>query len=234
MSVEERQEVFAYLRSVLPKHPMEERLMISPEAMLDAFARSGDFTVRMIRGVFAEAAFAADVLPTLRGWRELPIRGDPPFDFCLTDTPVVPDMPNAQTHTVVKLQVKMQRSRAGVPLMASEVWKTATNWPSTYYVVEVQKSRKGQTKDGKQTRPIRFGEFDILGVSLGPSRGRWSDFMFTLERWLLPNPLDTDEILKYQPVAPHPTDHWTSSFEEAVRWLRGGDSGRIEGDLPAY
>ena len=228
MDEAEQIEVLAHLRQLLPKHPMETLLMISAEGMLDAIARSGDFTVRMIRGVFAEAAFAADVLPTLADkWRALPITGDPAYDFLLTDTPIDHEPPDSQ----VRVQVKMQRSQGKVPLHADQQWRTLVKWPSTHFVVELQKSRKGEKK-GVSTRPYRFGEFDILAVSLGPSMGRWSAFMYTVERWLLPIPDDPTQILTFQPVAPSDNDCWTSDFRIAVEWLRSGVIKRIEGEIP--
>ena len=229
MSEVEQKQVLVFLRGLLPKHPVEQQLMISAEGMLDAIARSGDFTVRMIRGVFAEAAFAADVLPTLAdSWRALPVSGDPPYDFLLTDAQQDQEPPPG---SLVKLQVKMQRSEGKVPLRADQQWSTMVSWPKTHFIVEIQKSRKGEKK-GVNTRPNRFGEFDLLAVSLGPSMGRWSAFMYTVERWLLPNPADPTQILTFQPVAPTDNDCWTSDFRTAVEWLRSGVTRRIDGDLP--
>lgn len=36
--------VQSHVRKMLPKHPLEERLMISADGMLDALDRAGDFT----------------------------------------------------------------------------------------------------------------------------------------------------------------------------------------------
>lgn len=226
-------QVHAYLRNLLPKHPVEERLMISAEAMLDALDRAGDFTVRMIRGVFAEAAFATEALPELAGrWRLLPLpSNDPPYDFLLTDLAKPDAPPEGLQYPKVRVQIKMQRSQGKQPLPASEIWSTRVKWPSDHYVVEVQKSRKGE-KNGKATRPYRFNEFDVLAVSLGPARGRWGVFMYTVERWLLPNPEDESEILTFQPVAPSDNDSWTSDFNRVVEWLRSGEQRRIRGELP--
>lgn len=229
MSEVEHSQVLAYLRQLLPKHRVETELMMSAEGMLDAIARSGDFTVRMIRGVFAESAFAADVLPTLANdWRALPISGDPAYDFLLTDTPGDEEPPS---NSQVRLQVKMQRSQGKVPLRADQQWRTLVKWPSDHFIVELQKSRKGE-KNGVSTRPYRFGEFDLLAVSLGPSMGRWSAFMYTVERWLLPNPDEPTQLLTFQPVAPSDNDCWTRDFRKAVDWLRSGVTKRIDGELP--
>lgn len=232
MDEQQRRIAFTYLRSLLPPHPVEERLMISAEGMLDALERAGDFTVRMIRGVFAEAAFATDVLPTISDrWRLVPTPGDPPYDFLLTDFPPDVSPPADFAHPTVRLQVKMQRSEGKQPLFASQVWTTRVKWPTTHYVVELQKSRKGE-RHGQQTRPYRFGEFDLVAVSLGPSRGRWSVFTYTVARWLIPDPTNKENILLYQPVSPEETDCWTGDFDRAVEWLRSGIERRIEGDTP--
>jgi hypothetical protein len=242
MSEVQQRQVFAYLRSILPKHPVEDRLMISAEGMLDALDRAGDFTVRMIRGVFAEAAFATDVLPLLTGWRLLPTSGDPPYDFLMTDQPEGTTPPASLLYPKVRVQVKMQRSvkkkekgsegaKKSRPLFANEQWSTLVSWPADHYVVELQKSRKGE-KGGQSTRPYRFKEFDIVAVSLGPARGKWSAFMYTVERWLLHDPAHPDHILTFQPVAPTDNDCWTSDFNTAVRWLRSGENRKINGDLP--
>jgi hypothetical protein len=231
MNEVQQRQILQYLRELLPKHPVEDLLMISADGMLEALNRAGDFTIRMIRGVFAEAAFAADVLPTLpSGWREVPINGDPPYDFLLTDLPEGATPPASAAYAQVKVQVKMQRSQGKKPLYASELWKTR-KWPSSYFVVEIQKSRKGEKK-GESTRPYRFGEFDILAVSLGPARGRWSDFIYTVERWLLPASPEPNHILTFQPVSPVEDEDWTTDFMKAVKWLRSGQIKRITGDLP--
>jgi hypothetical protein len=228
---DQRRQLYNHLRARLPPHPVEQQLMITAEGMLEAFARAGDFTVRMIRGVFAEGAFAAEVLPTLAPqWQSLPISGDPPYDFLLTDEPKGSEPQGA--YSQVRVQVKLQRSGDKQPLPASEVWKSRVNWPSTHWVVELQKSRAGRKKGGESTRPYRFGEFDIVAVSLGPSRGRWSAFIYTVERWLLPDPSAPTNILKYQPVAPEDCDCWTTDFNTAVMWLRSGEKRRITGEPP--
>lgn len=232
MNEEQRRKVWAYLRTLLPRHPVEERLMISAEGMLDAIDRAGDFTVRMIRGVFAEAAFATDVLPLISDrWRLLPTSGDPPYDFLLTDVPASSqDQPASPDH-VVRLQVKMQRSTGKEPLFANNVWSTRVSWPANYFVVELQKSRKGE-RNGESTRPYRFGEFDIVAVSLGPSRGRWGAFVYTVARWLLPDPANENHILLYQPVSPDESDCWTADFNRAIDWFRSGIDRRIDGEIP--
>jgi hypothetical protein len=90
---------------------------------------------------------------------------------------------------------------------------------------KAEKARKRES-----TRPI---DLVSLTLSLYPSvRGRWSAFMYTVERWLLQNPAHPDHILTFQPVAPSDIVCWTSDFNTAVRWLRGGQVRKINGDLP--
>jgi hypothetical protein len=91
------------------------------------------------------------------------------------------------------------------------------------YVVETQKTRAGTKKDtGASTRPYRYGEFDVLAVSLYPSTKRWDAFMYTVASWLVPDSKDETLIFKYQPVANLPNEDWTDDFEKAVTWLRSG------------
>src|SRR5687768_8625517 len=91
---------------------------------------------------------------------------------------------------------------------------------ATMGVVETQRTRAGKSRSGGQTRPYRFGEFDVLAVSLYPSTLRWELFRYTVANWLIPDPTDPAHILKYQPVAPTPNDDWTDDFETAAAWFR--------------
>ncbi|MBI3981946.1 MAG: hypothetical protein HY337_03485 [Gemmatimonadetes bacterium] len=220
LSVPERQMVLRHLRRALPPHPMEARLKASAETLLEAIKRASPLTIRGIEGILAEASFAMEVLPTLPGWEELPPEPDASYDFLLTDgTQVSP----------VRLQVKMQRRKNHQPWMANQAMKKTRSWPAEYYVVEVQRTRGGTDTAGKGTRPYRFEEFDILGVSLGAAKGEWRHFTYTVARWLLPEPDDPNSILKYQPVAPFDNQDWTSEFVRAVAWHRSGIARTIAG-----
>jgi hypothetical protein len=212
----ERQEILGYLRKALPLHPVEQKLMASAETILEAIGRSPDLTVRGIEGIIAEAAFATEVVPTLAGWAEQSVPAGLPYDFLLDDG-----------QGPVKLQVKMQRRKDRKPLRASEVRKSK-KWSSEYFVVETQRTRGGKTKTGKATRPYRFGEFDLLAVSMGASQGRWSAFMYTVQRWLLPSDNDASCLNIYQPVPPAPNEFWTDEFTTCVGRLRSGLDHRIE------
>jgi hypothetical protein len=101
--------------------------------------------------------------------------------------------------------------------------EASRRFPSDLYVVETQKTRKGEKrKTGSATRPYRFGEFDVLAVAMYPSTQRWDTFLYTVARWLLPGHADPAEILKFQPVAPEPNDDWTNRFHTAIEWFRSG------------
>jgi hypothetical protein len=179
------------------------------EIILEAIQRAGGLTLRMIRGVIAEAAFGVEVVERLRGWEKVPVSGDPAYDFRLRD------------HAGdVRVQVKLQRSKEGRPMRANEAYRS---FPADLYVVETQRTRRGtKGKNGKATRPYRFGEFDLLAVAMYPSTRRWDVFLYTAADWLLPGRNDPSEILKFQPVAQAPNDDWTDDFDAAVGWLRSG------------
>lgn len=216
LPLSQQREVFAHLRQRIPIHEMEKTLMAPAETILEAIARSSDLTVRGIEGIIAESSFSVEVVPSLSGWSPVTYYGDVPYDALLTDG----------TDPHVRVQVKMQRRKKRRPLMASEIMK-ARKWPADYFVVETQKTRAGTDGSGEDTRPYKFGSFDVLAVSLGASQGRWSAFLYTLERWLLPA-ADPTRILKYQPVPPSPTERWTDDFLTCVSWLRAGTEGSVE------
>jgi len=69
----------------------------------------------------------------------------------------------------------------------------------------------------------RFGEFDILAVSMHPSTRDWSMFHYTVANWLVRVENDSNQIEKLQPVLAEPDDlTWTADFMTAVRWFRSG------------
>lgn len=208
---EQRREVFEYLRGQFQIHPLESTLHTKAEIILGAIQRAGDLTRRMFRGVLAGAAFDFEIAEKLAGWQLLPITGDPPYDAHLRE------MSGAGE---VKVQVKLQRSEAGRPMTGADAPKKLA-FADTMFVVETDKSRKG-TRKGQSTRTYRFGDFDLLAVSLYPSTQRWDKFRYTVGNWLIPNPKDKALILNYQPVPQAPNADWTDDFLTAVSWLRAG------------
>ena len=194
---EERRQIFEELRATIPIHAFETRMNAKAEVILEALDRAGDLTLRGIRGIIGEATFVREVVPLLTGWKDVTPPGDLPYDAALKDG-----------SSTVKVQVKMQRRAAGVAWIRGGA-----------AVVEVQRTRGGK-RAGKDTRPYRFGEFDILAVCMEPSHGRWNSFHYILERWLNPRPENAALIEIMQPVALEPDPIWTNDFDEAVRRLR--------------
>jgi hypothetical protein len=203
----QRQEIFRYLRAEFPIHPLEVELNTEAGIILEAIQRSGGLTLRMIRGVIAEAAFEIEVVERLVGWRNVTPPGDLPYDFLLEDG-----------QGAVRVQVKLQWSLPHRPMWAREAYRFL---PGDMYVVETQRTRRGSDKKtGGSTHPYRFGEFDLLAVAMYPSTHEWNTFMYTVADWLLSRRTESSEILKFQPVAPLPNDDWTHDFHTAVGWLR--------------
>ena len=214
VDTDQRRAVFDRLRAEFPIHQLETDLAAPAEVILESFSRAGPLTRRMIRGVIAEAAFAIEVVAKLPRWEDVSPPGEHPYDLLLRDGRG-PD---------VRVQVKLQRSEAGAPLIT----KAGKHMAGGMFVAETDKSRKGKKK-GAETRGYRFGSFDILAVSLFPSTRDWSGFRYSLERWLLPRPGEPEWMYKYQPVAREPNEDWTDDLETAVQWLRSDVQKRVAG-----
>jgi hypothetical protein len=209
----QREEVFRELRKNIALHPLEGEFNARAEVILEAIQRGGPLMRRMIRGVIAQASFEVEVLEKLPGFETIPCEGNPPFDFRIRDT--VGD---------VRLQVKLQRSKAGVPMHAREAGR---RFLPGFFVVETQKTRRGTKGERASTRPYRFGEFDVLVVSLYPSSQRWDAFMYTVANWLLPSPAGKKEICKFQPVPAEPDEYWTNDLATVIDWFRSGETKKI-------
>ncbi|MFO0968926.1 MAG: hypothetical protein U0793_25520 [Gemmataceae bacterium] len=207
-TAEERAESLRYLQSRLPAHPIEELFCAKAELILEAIHLSGELTRPMLKGVIAEAAFNIEVASKLDGFQVTPTVGNPSFDVLLEDA-----------RGSVRVQVKLQRSKEQQPWVRERAGRRS-------YVVETQKTRGG-VKKGEQTRPYRFGEFDILAVSLFPATRHWDRFRYTIAGWLLPDPNHRKNIGKYQPVAMDVNADWTDDFLEAVEWFRSAKRKRI-------
>jgi hypothetical protein len=212
-TVEERHAIFERLREEFPIHSIEETLAAQAEIILEAINRSDDLSIRGIRGLIAQAAFAIDVIAQMPGWRDVTQGENLPYDFLLEDA-----------RGPVRVQVKMQRQKEHRPMTAREGYR---RFSETMYVTETQRTRGGRSPSGEDTRPYRFGDFDILAVCLQPSTGKWDDFMYTVERWLLPRDEDPRLLLKFQPVPMRPNGDWTDDFGMCVEWFRSGVEKRI-------
>jgi hypothetical protein len=205
---EERQDIFDLLRQEFPIHALEDRWNTKAEVILEAINRSPDLTQRGLRGIIAEAVFAIDIIGKSDRWRDITPTANLAYD-CLVDD----DIGN------LRVQIKLQRRTDGKPMVTKGI-RLFRSCPADMFVVETQKTRGGKDAAGEDTRPYRYGEFDILGVSLHPSTQNWTDFAFTVADWLIPDPANTRYIHKLQPVSPLENDDWTRDFDTCVEWFR--------------
>jgi len=60
-----------------------------------------------------------------------------------------------------------------------------------------------------------------------PSTKNWSDFLYTVERWLVPTPGADLLVFKYQPVPKAPNHLWTDDLQTAIDWLRSDVQQRL-------
>ena len=193
----ERSAVLRSVQKLIPRHPFEIRMNAPADIILDALERSSDLIVRGVRGVVGEAVFVRQVIPRLRSWKNITTTGDHPYDVALQDR-----------IGTVRIQIKMQRRVKGKPMIRNNC-----------AVVEVQRTRTG-IRAGEQTRPYRFGEFDILAVCVEPSTGNWNSFRYIPERWLKARKTDASLIDILQPVSIKTDKIWTDDFEIAVSRMR--------------
>jgi hypothetical protein len=195
-----RQEILRRLRAEFPIHQLESRIGLPAELILEAIERADPLVLRGIRGVVAELAFGEFALPKLTGWEHREVAAGAPFDFEVHD-PI----------GSLRIQVKLQRSEGGGPRI----------YKSGLHCVETQKTRKGvDPETGADTRPYRFGEFDLLAVCMQPSTGQWDSFVYTVERWLTPKKGSQTQLASFQHVSPQPNDDWTDDFTTCVSWFR--------------
>jgi hypothetical protein len=181
--------------------------------ILEAVHRAPELTRRMLRGVIADAAFRTYALAALEphGWRNVTPEGNYAYDYKLDD--------GAGPVTV---QVKLQRSVRGSPVVLAGA---RFGFIESVFMTETQKSRTGTDREDKLTRPYRYGEFDILAVSMQPSTGKWDRYMYTVGRWLRPGK-NSGEVGTLQPVSMQPGEFWTDDFRTAAQWFRTEDGGK--------
>ncbi|MFN0317306.1 MAG: hypothetical protein ACKVQA_19970 [Burkholderiales bacterium] len=210
---EEQAALFRELRARHLIHEFEKVIGAPAEMILEAVHRAPELTRRMLRGVIADAAFRQFVILPLaaEGWRDVTPAGNFAFDYKVGD----------EVGTVT-VQVKLQRSERGAPVIRLG---ERFGFGGSVHIVETQKTRTGTDGNDKQTRPYRYGEFDILAVSMQPSTGKWDRYMYTLGHWLLPG-RNSGDIATLQPVAMSPDVFWTDDFRTAVRWFRADDGGK--------
>jgi hypothetical protein len=194
-SPEQKQKIFSEIRGSILIHDLERSFNVRAEVILEAISRSNDLTQRGVRGLIAETAFVLDIIPIIKDWKSDPPIGDLPYDARLK-----------KDDRTVRIQVKMQRKKAGVPWLRNGA-----------HVVEVQRTRTGTGKDGAATRPYRFGEFDLLAVCMQASTGDWHSFMYVPSSALTAKPSSKDEIETFQKI-PEFGDNgiWTNELTVAL------------------
>ncbi len=225
-SVEEQRALKQYLSQLVP-HPLEREWGIDADTILSAIRRSSDLTKRGVRGIIAEAVFETAVIPsiTATGWVPAALTGNLAYDVRLE-----------KGTTAARIQIKLQRLEKHVP----KLYYPEHYEEGSLYVVEVQKTRGGKKKTKTripgtgakveivdettvETRPYRFGEFDILAVNMHPSSGNWKNFRYTVASWLLPRPEDPALIEIFQPVAAIPNHVWTDDLSACLDWYVSGE-----------
>jgi hypothetical protein len=212
-AVSEQEAIFRELRQRHVIHEFERIMGAPAEMILEAIHRAPELTRRMLRGVVADAAFRTFVVPSVEelGWRDVTPEGNFAFDYKLHDG-----------HGPVTIQVKLQRSRSGAPVVTDG---HSYGFSGNVYITETQKTRTGNNGKGEKTRPYRYGEFDLLAVAMQPSTGQWDRFMYTLDRWLVVGK-NANEMATLQPVAMKANEFWTDDIVTAVAWLRAEDGGK--------
>ncbi|HXF14915.1 MAG TPA: hypothetical protein VN517_17300 [Terriglobales bacterium] len=214
---EEQVSILDYLQARTPQHPLEREWGVGGEVILSAISRSSDLTKRGVRGIIAEAIFERSVLASLKGWESVSFVDDRPYDFMIRQS--------QPGHKELRIQLKLQRMKKQQPMHAQEANR---HYPKDMYVVEVQKTRGGiDLQTNEDTRPYRFGEFDILAVNMHPSTRDWNRFFFTVSDWLIPRHANPGLIEIFQPVSPTSNDVWTDALETCIEWVLAGGKKRI-------
>lgn len=208
----EQETLFKELRKTHLIHEFERVIGAPAEMILEAVHRAPELTRRMLRGVIADAAFRTFIVPSVatRGWRDVTPEGNFAYDYKMDDG-----------QGPITVQVKLQRSERGAPVVKAG---QRYSFDGEVFMTETQKTRTGSDGDEK-TRPYRYGEFDVLAVSMQPSTSKWDRYMYTLGRWLLPGK-KAGEMATMQPVAKTSNEFWTDDFATAAAWFRADDGGK--------
>ena len=233
-SADEQRALRQHLSKVAP-HPLESEWGIDADTILSAIRRSSDLTRRGVRGIIAEAVFENSVLPSLvsSGWEAATITGDLSYDVHMR-----------KGDKSARIQIKLQRLEKGVP----KLYYPKHYEEGSLYVVEVQKTRSGEKTTKQklqgsdatleatdtvtvQTRPYRFGDFDILAVNMHPSCGDWKSFRYTVASWLLPRSSDGALIEIFQPVAAKTNNVWTDDLTTCLDWFESGEERSVLTEL---
>lgn len=207
-SQEERRAMLAALGEPVPRHPLEDRWGVPAEVILDAIGNAGDLSQRGVLGLIAEASFGRMFLQRFPYWRQLATPGNAAYDFLLEREGVQ-----------IRVQVKRQRLERHQPRMYRR--------GSGLYSVETQRTRTGRHDAGGASRPYRFGEFDILAVSMQPATDDWGAFRLAPQPWLLARPEAPELLRVMQPVSLRPNADWTADLDECVSRLQSGPQRRV-------
>jgi len=197
LSDDEKILVFRKLRPDVILHPLEAKLGVNAEVILEAISRASELTVRMIRGVIAEAAFKIHVVDPI-GLVEIPLHGDLPYDYKLKHNGIE-----------TTIQVKLQRSEKHQPKII-----TSKGQYQGWYAVETQRTRNDL--QGGSNRRYGLDEFDVIAVCMQPSTNSWSTFKYTRIENLLKHRNHENSLEIMQPVPPGNTDHWTDNIQEVL------------------
>lgn len=108
LSQDQINELDQLVRQAKGPHPLEQRLNLDADSILDALNRAGELTYRNIRGVIAEAAFGRYILPKLNGFtiQDISEEESDRADYVVRDD-----------GGSVGIQVKLQRSEKQEPLV---------------------------------------------------------------------------------------------------------------------
>ncbi len=203
-SEQDQRAILKWLREKHPIHELEAEFGTTAEVILEAISRASDLSRRGVLGLIAEATFKVNVIDLLDHWVDDEVVGDVPYDFQIS-----------QGDQRVRIQMKRQRRAKGQPMRYAG--------SPDLYVAETQRSRRGvNPQTGEDTRPYRFGEFDILAVCMQPATEDWTSFRYTVGRWLVPRKERLDWIKVLQPVSLEVNDDWTDSLVQCIEWLQGG------------
>lgn len=180
-------------------HPIEDIIKVKPDILLNALMRSSYITLNGIRGIIAESTFNDILDKSFKSFKSLPTGAENPYDFLLEDT-----------LGQIRVQIKLQRKLDNLPWIRK----------NGHAVVETYKTRSGKNKDGESTRPYRYGEFDLLGVCMEPSHGRWDSFLYIPQKFLEPDKINFKYLNKYQSVPLTPKDNWNNNLKESIDLFR--------------
>lgn len=180
-------------------HPLELKLGVNSEVILNAIHNSSDLTQRGLRGIIAEHQLKNLVLDKLPApWFIMPVT-DTGVDFALCD---------GHGGHYVTLQCKMQTQRAGSP--------RCDKWGRP--MVETQKTRMRGIGKSK-TRLYCYNDFDILAVSLWPSTGDWERFIYAAATDLTPARRRPGSLAAWQTITTAPI--WHTSLPKVLAKVQG-------------